>query len=248
MYTTGSSVDTTIPEVVASNLAGAVSHALFQRVARNAPGPSPSAIDFSPRSLYATVWRLLSQRAVHTLRLSQELDDNLSILHPGIEPWLEEHGHVAEWSQAWGPLAPDGRLALPPTFDLAPVGCGGGCGAPLLPAHVSSRLTLSSSRLAYRGPLPAPCPQRVHVCLRLSVGLRLGAGWGTSHVPTYPSLDSWPLPVSCAPEYRVDRILAERTLRGGTRYLVKWSNHTAPTWEPASNLAGCDALDRWLLH
>ena len=38
LYTTGSTIDTTIPAVVAANFAGSICLALFQRASRNAPG------------------------------------------------------------------------------------------------------------------------------------------------------------------------------------------------------------------
>ena len=51
--------------------------------------------------------------------------------------------------------------------------------------------------------------------------------------PADPHLDSWPLASDRPPEYRVEHILAEHVLRGGTQYHVKWCNFDAPTWKPA---------------
>lgn len=53
------------------------------------------------------------------------------------------------------------------------------------------------------------------------------------------------MPAGSAPEYAVDCILAERLVRGSLRYKVQWHNYTNTTWEPASNLSGCAALDQW---
>ena len=237
LYTTGSTIETTIPAVVAANFAGSICLALFQRASRNAPGSRPAALDFSPRSLFSAIVRTLRLRAAHTRRLSKALDDNLIILHPGIDEWLEIHGHCAAWQKAWGAIASWDGLLIPESFDQAPVGNSGGCGAPLVDAHVASRLCLTTSY-----------PHRVTVRLRLSVGLKLGTGCGADYVPADPHLDSWPLASDRPPEYRVEQILAERVLRGGTQYHVKWCNYDAPTWEPAQLLSGTDALARWQMR
>ena len=250
LYITGSCINTPLPAAVASNLAGCISRVLFQRAAANAPRPSPRALQFSPHHAYASVISLLCERAAHTFRYARSLDDRLSILHPGIEPWLEEHGHVPEWRSTWGKLMGESgdACALPRLYAGARVGNSGARGVPLLATHTCARLATSSTVVHYRGPLPAPCLTRVHVCVRLSVGVALGVGRGDAHVPPDPLDNVWPRPVGATPEYAVEEIVAERTVRGETRYQVKWLNYAIPTWEPATHLAGTAALHRWLLQ
>ena len=131
------------------------------------PAPHLHPLRFSPSLAYAEIVSLLQDRANHTFRFAGEQDNNLAILHPGIEPWLLEHGHVAEWQKAWSSLVgSDGQLQLPRRYDAARVGPSGGLGAPLCSPHVCLRLGLTVSTVTYRGPLPRPCPTRVHVCIR----------------------------------------------------------------------------------
>ena len=51
-------------------------------------------------------------------------------------------------------------------------------------------------------------------------------------------------------EYQVEEILDERRVRRGRgsqlQYKVKWTGYARPTWEPATALQECQALDRWL--
>lgn len=46
-------------------------------------------------------------------------------------------------------------------------------------------------------------------------------------------------------EWEVERILGKRTKHRKVEYQVKWSGYDEPTWEPASNLEDCEALDRF---
>ena len=249
LYTTGSTVDTPIAPAVAHNLAGCISRVLFARASSNAPRSPPAPLRFSPSLAYAEIVSLLQDRANHTFRFAGEQDNNLAILHPGIEPWLLEHGHVAEWQKAWSSLVgSDGQLQLPRRYDAARVGPSGGLGAPLCSPHVCLRLGLTVSTVTYRGPLPRPCPTRVHVCIRLSVGLVLGARQGPTGVcsPADPSSIAWPLPSDSPPEYAVEAIVAERVVRGSTHYQIRWSRHADLTWEPASALANTTALNQWI--
>ena len=118
---------------------------------------------------------LLLGRATHTRRHACTLDARLGVLHPGIEPWLEEHGHVSAWHKTWGRLVDDdGTLTVPMSYSGAYVGNSGATGVPLLTPHTCARLSLSSTLVPYRGPLPPPCPTRVRVCVRFSVGVALG--------------------------------------------------------------------------
>ena len=117
---TSSCAPVPIPAIVASNIAGCLHLALFERVARNAPSyrppprpvtitmrglppispaplPQPAhhpdpGISFDPHLVYARVISLLATRLRNTRRFSVALDDNLIRLHPGIEPWLAENG------------------------------------------------------------------------------------------------------------------------------------------------------------
>jgi hypothetical protein len=132
--------------VLGTNIAGCISRALFERASLNAPRDRPAPLHFSPTSVYKRFVNFLQTRATHTHRLALELDGRMAILHPGIEPWLEDHGQVFKWLEAWGPLLGTGTglvLSLPCSLDQAHVGNTGTLGVPL-PLHILPRLSLSS--------------------------------------------------------------------------------------------------------
>ena len=260
-----------IPEPVASNVAGCISLVLFTRASMNAPrlssrpcphaavcirlagapafrrspttpppDPPDNPLSFCASRAYSRFIHLLSQRLSHTHRHALALDDNLTVLHPGIEPWLLEHGHEAEWHTHWDALCgPNLGLSLPSCIDDAPVGCTGALGTSHLPLLVLPRLFV---RPSIRNQ-----PARVH--LRLSIGRRVGSS-AHDHDNAAPSDAAWPLPAGSTPEYAVDCIVDEsRTSLHGLRYCVKWLHHADHfTWEPAASLASTAALDTWLLR
>ena len=232
---------------IGPNIAGSISLALFARAARNAASltsTQPSSPNFSPEPVYAAIVSNLQARASHTFKLASALDGRLTILHPGIEEWLAEHGHVVEWQQRWKALLaptprPDGLLlSLPSTLSHATIGPSGALGPDLIPIHVLTTLTTLRPPGRHSSP---------HVHVRFSIGRKVGAGFGPSFHPADPSLDSWPMSPDTQPEYAIRRILDERTTRTGLLYLVDWRDRpNAATWEPASNLADTTALARWL--
>ena len=242
------------PALLGPNLSGSISRALFARARGNAPDPDgpPRTLAFSPAPVYARVCSNLRERAAHTLRLARAMDDRLTILHPGPEfrAWIQEHGQEKEWEKVWGKLVDDcGELRLPPSHSDARVGGAGARGISQL--HVTAVPRLSLARRPVfpppGGPHPRPCPYRVHVRVALSVGPRVGLGVGPTRNDADPSLLSWPLPSGSAPEYAVDRILAERSTRGRRYFQVRWYTGEV-TWEPESNLGGSAALDAWQLR
>ena len=255
-----------VPALVAANVAGCLSAALFSRSRSNAPHrvlptkrvrihlsgvprlsrdlstlpipPPDPGLSFDARITYARFIALLTDRCRHVLRFERSLDDNLIVLHPGIEEWLVEHGNEADWHKCWPPLYDGHSLTIPTSLDLAPVGCSGALGTTHLPLLVLPRLSV-------RRQPGSPTP---HVYVRLSLGRRVGS---FSHDPADadPSDESWPLPDGTPPEYAVDRITAERTLPSGvTQYRVQWKHYSHRTWEPSDALASTSALDTWLLR
>ena len=244
VYATGSAIDSTIPPVVAANIAGCISRVLFARARNNAPRPTPSTINFSPHVAYADIIAMLRDRVKHTYTYACAQDDNLAILHPGIEEWFAAgNGNVFEWRKKWSAIADEhGNLQLPTSLNTATIGNSGSRGITLAQPRVCARPTLLVTTIPYRGPLPRPCPTRIHVTIRLSVGFPLGTGYGDTHDPTDITDDAWPYARNTPPEYPVAAILRERVSRGMTRYEVKWQNHTTTTWEPADQLANTQAL------
>ena len=167
LYVTGCAITTTIPQVVASNFAGCISRVLFSRARHNAHTtvPYPTAYSFSPREAYTEMVNLLYTRSDHTYRLARHLDDHLTILHPGIAG-LDEHGSIPRWMKEWDlSIVAATAALLPSRFSSARTAC-----RPAAP-HVSTRLTLTTRATPRTGPHPRPCPYRIHISLRLSVGL-----------------------------------------------------------------------------
>ena len=239
LLVSGSPGDTEIPSEVAANVAGVISQVVFARAHANAPDPnSPRPLSFDSHLLYTRMRALLSERSRNTHRFAVQSDGVIRILHPGIEPWLLEHGHVVDWLHAWRRLSDkDGNLAIPRTLSDARVGCTGITGVSSLPVHVCPRLSLAS--------LPRLGPR---VSLRLSVGRVVGAA--RDDAPADPSRDSWPLRADATPEYAIDCILDERVSRArGITFQVRWLQHGQHiTWEPAVHLHGSRALELWQLR
>ena len=118
------------------------------------------ALSFDPRPCYAHVISLLASRLSHTRGFASDKDDNLARLHPGIEPWLADHGDLFDWHKEWDPLThPQYPLALPLTLDEAPVGSTGAMGVNHLRLLVLPRLSVISLSGS----------QTLHVSLRLSI-------------------------------------------------------------------------------
>ena len=259
-----------IPPLVAANFAGCLQQALFERAERNAPkqslipprpssSPDPAtnvnhaphpystarypdhALSFDPRPCYAHVISLLASRLSHTRGFASDEDDNLARLHPGIEPWLADHGNLFDWHKEWDPLThPQYPLALPLTLDEAPVGSTGAMGVNHLRLLVLPRLSVISLSGS----------QTLHVSLRLSIGRRVGDIIDDVHQPADPDDDAWPLAAGSHPEYPIDCIIDERvSTRRGVQFRVKWccTSHVT-SWEPASSLADTAALAAWLVR
>lgn len=79
--------------------------------------------------------------------------------------------------------------------------------------------------------------------------LRLAA---SDPLPSQQDDDTQPEPIEFEgePEWKVDRINAERRVRRGrgfqVQYNVQWAGYAQPTWEPAKLLEDTEALDQWL--
>jgi len=54
-----------------------------------------------------------------------------------------------------------------------------------------------------------------------------------------------PVVVDGEEEWFVDEILDSRWSRGNLQYLVKWTGHDSPTWEPETNLSETEAAERF---
>ena len=190
---------------------------------------------------------MFRKHAIHTRKFAVEQENTLRTRYPGIEAWLEENGPLVDWTQAWSAYLRGEELTIPCEYERARVGCTGTLGA-ALPVAVQSRISTQTSVLSLSGPHPRACPYRVHVHVRLSVGLCSGEGTGTTHVPSDPAAVPWPLPAHATPEYAINKIVGERNTRRGRQYQVRWANYANHvTWEPADALAGTTALDAWLL-
>ena len=247
MLVSGSSVGcpVSVPAPVAAAVAGSISIVLSARAFANAPRrvnpnvalraqPPERPLAFSPTRPYHSIVRHILECRDNARRHATELDDRLIVLHPGIEKWLTEHGHVATWEKHWLPLS------LAADIDTAPVGPTGSLGVSHLCLRVLPRLSLC--------PVLAPppgCPG-IRVRLTLSVGRLVGS----LASPADPAADSWPLPADAAPEYAVDRIIDQRDHpRHGRQYLVRWLHRdNQGTWEPAAHMANTTALLTWTLR
>lgn len=69
----------------------------------------------------------------------------------------------------------------------------------------------------------------------------------TDPLPSQVQDDSQPGPVLLneEEEYGIEEICDEKGTQGRLKYLVKWTGHARPTWEPASALDDTLALDKW---
>ena len=105
---------------------------------------------------------MLRDRAKHTYTHACTQDNNLAILHPGIEEWFAEgNGNVFEWRKKWSAIADEhGNLQLPTSLNTATIGNSGSRGITLARPKVCARPTLLATTIKKRctsGRPPSDC-------------------------------------------------------------------------------------------